>query len=120
MSWTVSIVLLGPRPPPPTDDQCPLLGDPSYARIRSHCVLRLLNMFPVDLMSLHWLHDTACSWCPPGMYDKLSIQPVSRWNALSVLFHARCAVTPFLKIPSYKCQRGKTLKICNTYSHNIK
>lgn len=34
--------------------------------------------------------------------------PVSRWNALSVLFHVRCAVISFFKIPSYKCQRGKT------------
>jgi hypothetical protein len=34
--------------------------------------------------------------------------PVSRWNALSVLFLVRCAVTSFFKIPSYKCQRGKT------------
>jgi hypothetical protein len=30
--------------------------------------------------------------------------PVSQWNALSVLFHMRCAVTSFFKVPSYKCQ----------------
>ena len=55
-SRTVSIALLGPRPPPPTGDQCPLLWDPSYARIISHCVLWFLKMFPVGLTSLHWLH----------------------------------------------------------------
>jgi len=72
MSRTVSIVLLGRHLPPPTGDQCPLLWDPSYARIMSHCVLQLLNMFPVDLMSLHRLHWYSMLMVPSRVYNKQS------------------------------------------------
>lgn len=106
MSRTVSIILLGSRPPSLTGDQCPVLWDPSYARIISHCILRLLNMFPVGLTSLHWLH-----W-----YNMLAVPS----RDVRCAIYVRYAVTSFFKIPSYKCQRGKTLKICYTYSHNIK